>query len=163
MKMYIFAASLLMPLILIPASALAEAQSEADESNSPTWQQLDPAWTGVSDKIVDFVGADKQQLLANLAYAAVASDLCQDLKLDKSKFQNAFDTGFTDKNHSTMTAAELATFGQKVSMYFGVYAGLLTADGMLERDNFCDAAYQTMAKGEATFWLSNAAANSNPK
>ncbi|PPD31724.1 MAG: hypothetical protein CTY19_12760 [Methylomonas sp.] len=54
-----------------------------------------------------------------------------------------------------MTAAELATFGQKVSLYFGVYVGLLTADGMLERDSFCDAAYQSMAKSETGFWLAN--------
>jgi hypothetical protein len=163
MKMHIFAASLLMPLILISPSVSAEEQSQAEESNSPTWQQLDPAWTGVSDKIVDFVGEDKQKLLANLAYSAVASDLCQDLKLDKNKFQKAFDGGFADKNQTTMTASELATYGQKISMYFGVYVGLLTADGMMERDNFCDAAYQAMANGEAGFWLSNGTSHPTAK
>lgn len=157
MKMHIFAARLLMPLILISPSILAEAQSEEEGSNSPIWQQLDPAWNGVSDKIVDFVGEDKQKLIANLAYAAVASDLCQGLKLDKNKFQAAFDDGFADKNQTTMTATELAAFGQKVSMYFGVYVGLLTADGMLERANFCEPAYEAMAKGEAEFWLANGA------
>lgn len=162
MKMHMFAASLLMPLILISPSVFAESQTEAEESNSPTWQQLDPAWIGVSDKIVDFVGEDKQRLLANLAYAAVASDLCQDLKLDKIKFQKAFDDGFADNNQSKMTAAEMATYGQKVSMYFGVYVGLLTADGMMERDNFCGAAFQAVAKGETGFWLPNAA-NPTPK
>lgn len=156
MKMHLSAASLLVPLILIPTAALAEAPSQADETDSPTWQQLDPAWTGVSDKIVDLVGEDKQQLLANLAYAAVASDLCQDLKLDKNQFQKAFDGGFADKNQTTMTTTELATYGQKVSMYFGVYVGLLTADGMMERDNFCSAAHQAVARGEAGFWLPNA-------
>lgn len=163
MKMHIFAATLLMPLILTSPSVSAETQGEAEEPNSPTWQQLDPAWTGVSDKIVDFVGEDKQKLLADLAYAAVASDLCQDLKLDKNKFQTAFDGGFADKNQTTMTAVELAEFGQKVSMYFGVYVGLLTADGMMERDNFCDAAYQAMAKGEAEFWLANGAPHPTAK
>jgi hypothetical protein len=163
MKIHLSAASVLLPLILISAAALADATSPTDEADSPTWQQLDPAWIGVSDKIVDLVGEGKQQLLANLAYAAVASDLCADLKLDKSQFQKAFDGGFADKNQTTMTAAELATYGQKISMYFGVYVGLLTADGMMERDNFCDAAYQAMAKGEAVFWLQNAATHSSPK
>lgn len=162
MKIRMCAASLLMSLILSPASVLAEVQSQAEEANSPIWQQLDPVWTGVSDKIVDFVGEDKQQLLANLAYAAVASDLCQDLKLDKIKFQKAFDDGFADNNQSKMTASEMATYGQKVSMYFGVYVGLLTADGMMERDNFCGAAFQAVAKGETGFWLPNAA-NPSPK
>ncbi|PPD29937.1 MAG: hypothetical protein CTY19_16625 [Methylomonas sp.] len=157
MKLHTVGVNLLMPLILISALISVEAHGEVEESNSPTWQQLDPAWTGVSDKIVDFVGEDKQKLLANLAYAAVASDLCQDLKLDKIKFQKAFDGGFAEKNQSTMPAAELAAFGQKVSMYFGVYVGLLTADGMLERDSFCDAAYQAVAKNEDVFWLANSA------
>lgn len=144
----------LMLSTLWPLASVADEQADALESNSPTWVQLDPAWTGVSNKIIDFVGEDKQKLLADLAYAAVAGDLCQDLKLDRTKFQAAFDDGFSNNIPTT----NIAAYGQKVSMYFGVYIGLLTADGMMERDNFCDAAYKMMADGEGRYWLANSGA-----
>lgn len=157
MKIQSVLIKLLMLSMLWPLVSVADEQADAMESNSPTWVQLDPAWAGVSNKIIDFVGEDKQKLLADLAYAAVAGDLCQDLKLDRAKFQASFDGGFNAKNPT----ADVAVFGQKVSMYFGVYVGLLTADGMMERDNFCDAAYQMMAKGEGRYWLANSGAKTN--
>lgn len=163
MNIQICTVTLLVPLIFLSPMASAQSQADAEGSNSPTWQQLDPAWSGVSSKIVEFIGEDKQKLLADLAYAAVAGDLCQDLKLDRNKFQTAFDGSFTDNNQATMSKEALASFGQKVSMYFGVYVGLLTSAGMLERDSFCDAAFQAIAKGETGFWLPNTAANSSGK
>ena len=47
----------------------------------------------------------------------------------------------------------MAQYGQKVSMYFGVYVGMLTAVGMQERDSFCGAALEMLAAGEGRYWL----------
>lgn len=53
-----------------------------------------------------------------------------------------------------MSPADLTQYGAKVSMYFGVYLGMLTAVGMLERDSFCSAAQEMKANGEGRFWIS---------
>lgn len=123
-----------------------------DEPLSPVWQKIDPAWTEVSDKIVAFLGEDKQKLLADLAYAAVAGDLCQGLKLDRKTFQSDFDSNFDKPADQATSPAHLTQYGQKVAMFFGVYVGLLTAVGMQERDSFCGAALEMLAKGEGRYW-----------
>lgn len=127
--------------------------AEDAESTSPTWQQIDPAWSGVSSKVIDLVGEDRQKVLADLAYAAVAGDICDNLSLDKTKFQSTFDNTFNEKNLPSPTPEQITDYGHKVAMFFGVYVGLLTADGLLERNNFCDAAQQMHANGEGRYWL----------
>lgn len=134
-------------------TALSVPVFAGEQTESATWQKIDPAWTKTSEQIIDFVGENKQKLLADLAYAAVVAETCQGLPLDKTKFQQAFDTNFNEKSlGKTMKPAELVEYGHKVSMYFGVYVGLLTADSMMERDNFCNAAQQMKANGEAQYW-----------
>lgn len=144
-------------LAALPHGAIAAAQ---EETLSPVWQKIDPAWTDVSQKIVAFLGEDKQKLLANLAYAAVAGDLCQGLKLDGKTFQSEFDNNFGDTSYQAKSPADLALYSEKVSMFYGVYVGLLTAVGMQERDSFCGAALEMHAKGEGRYWL--AADNAKP-
>ena len=77
---------------LVPMSGLAgtkEAIADAGnkEASSDTWDKLVPAWDNVSNKLIDFVGEQKQKLITNLAFAAVAADLCEGLALDKEKFK----------------------------------------------------------------------------
>lgn len=135
--------------------SLAPAFVYADdaETTSPVWQQIDPAWSGVSSKVIDLVGEDRQKVLADLAYAAVVGDICDNLSLDKAKFQTTFDNTFNEKNLPSATPEQITDYGQKVAMFFGVYVGLLTVDGLLERNNFCDAAQQMHANGESRYWL----------
>lgn len=138
-------------LSLLLTSPLLHAEDA--ESTSPTWQQIDPAWSGVSRKVIDLVGEERQKVLADLSYAAVAGDICDNLSLDKAKFQTTFDSTFNATNLSSPTTEQISDYGQKVAMFFGVYVGLLTADGLLERNNFCDAAQQMHANGEGRYWL----------
>lgn len=140
----------MLALAVLPHGVNAAAQ---EESLSPVWQKIDPAWTQVSDQIVAFLGEEKQKRLADLAYAAVAGDLCQGLKLDRKTFQSDFDNHFGETAYQAKSAADLAQYGQKVSMYFGVYVGMLTAVGMQERDSFCGAALEMLAEGEGRYWL----------
>ncbi len=139
----------ILALAAVSSGAYAAAQKEA---LSPVWQRIDPAWDKVSQKIVAFAGEDKQKLLANLAYAAVAGDLCEGLTLDAKAFQAEFDNNFGDAAYKAKSAADLAQYSGKVSMYFGVYVGMLTAVGMQERDDFCGAAKDMLAKGEGRYW-----------
>ncbi len=136
-------------LASVPHGILAAPR---EEQLSPVWQQIDPAWDKVSQKIVAFVGENKQKLLANLAYAAVAGDLCEGLALDAKAFQSGFDDNFGDAAYKAKSAADLAQYSGKVSMYFGVYVGMLTAVGLQERDSFCGAAKEMQAKGEGRYW-----------
>ena len=137
-------------IILSPLSLLA-AEHEAVKTSS--WDQIDPAWANISNKIIDFVGEEKQKVLAELAYAAVASDMCQNLKLDRKKFQNEFDEKFGSIENKSMSSAAITQYGEKISMYFGVYVGMLTSIGMLEQDSFCNAAQEAKSTGDGRFWL----------
>ena len=137
-------------IVILPLS-LSAAESETAKSSA--WDQIDPAWAKVSNNIINFVGEEKQKQLADLAYAAVAGDMCQSLKLDQKKFQTEFDEKLGNVDPKSMTAAELTQYGHKVSMYFGVYVGMLTSIGMLERESFCNAAEQAKSTGEGRFWL----------
>lgn len=137
-------------IVILPFS-LSAAESEMAKPSA--WDQIDPAWAKVSNNIIDFVGEEKQKQLADLAYAAVAGDMCQNLKLDQKKFQTEFDEKLGNVDPKSMTAAELTQYGHKVSMYFGVYVGMLTSIGILERESFCNAAEQAKSTGEGRLWL----------
>lgn len=141
--------------ILVTFAALPQASpaTEPEAALSPTWEKIDPAWDGVSGKIVDLVGEEKQKLLADLAYAAVVADLCTGLALDRAKFQTAFDDHFKGTEVTTRSPAAVAQYGQTVAMYFGVYVGILTAGGLLERQDFCEAAQAMQTAGEGRFWM----------
>lgn len=144
----------LLPLTTALLITLSIPTFAGEQTDSATWQQLDPAWTQTSEQIIEFVGEDKQKLLAQLAYASVAAKTCQGLTLDQNKFQQTFDANFNEKSlGKTVKAAEMMAYGQKVAMYFGVYIGLLTADSMMERDTFCNAAQQMKTNGETHYWL----------
>lgn len=130
------------------------------EATSSTWEQLSPAWSEVSQKVIDLVGTDHQKILADLSYAIVVGDMCQNLELDRIKFQQTFDEHFGDSSYPSSPAAktmDVMRYGQTVSLFFGVYVGMLTATGMMERDSFCGAAEQMQADGEGRFWLTQQA------
>lgn len=145
--------SMLLLTSIAATPAFAQEAETAEVQLSQTWQQLNPAWTGVSNKVVEFVGEAKQVILADLAYAAVAGDICQTVELDKVKFKSAFDDGFTPDSSTTVSAEERTLYGNKVSMFFGVYVGLLTAYGLMDRASFCGFAEQMMTNGENQYWL----------
>ncbi len=136
-------------LAVLPHGVSAAGQEEAF---SPVWQKIEPAWSRVSQQIVAFVGEGKQKMLADLAYAAVAGELCEGLELDAKTFQSEFDRHFGAANSQAKSPADLTQYGGKVAMYFGVYVGLLTAVGLQEGDRFCGAAQEMLAKGEGRFW-----------
>lgn len=136
-------------IVLLP---LRLSAAEPEAAKSSTWDQIDPAWAEVSNKIIDFVGEEKQKLLADLAYAAVASNMCQSLKLDSKKFQAEFDDKLGKVDDKAISPADLTQYGEKVSMFFGVYVGMLTSIGMLERESFCNAAQETKSTGEGRYW-----------
>jgi len=148
--MRISALAALVAFAFIPHSVSA---TEPEEALSPTWEKIDPAWDGVSGKVVDLVGEEKQKLLADLAYAAVVADLCTGLPLDRAKFQAAFDDNFKGKEVTARSPADIAQYGQTVAMYFGVYVGLLTAGGLFERQDFCESAQERQAAGDGRFWM----------
>lgn len=142
---------ILLSLSLLPLAPFVYAEDA--EPDSPIWQQIDPAWSGVSSKVIELVGEDKQKILADLAYAAVVGDICDNLSLDKAKFQFTFDNTFNENNLPSPKPEQVNSYGHKVAMFFGVYVGLLSADGLLERDDFCSAAQSMQANGQGRYWL----------
>jgi hypothetical protein len=139
--------SALLPMSSLAGTKEAIANAESKEASSDTWDKLVPAWDNVSNKLIDFVGEQKQKLITNLAFAAVAADLCEGLALDKEKFKAEFDS-FNDADYKALSPADKAEFGPKLMTFFGVYVGLLTAEGILEKPAFCGYAVDMQAKGK---------------
>lgn len=150
-KKLILAMGLLLALPPLPSLAAKSDSTKAD-TTSPAWDKLAPAWDKVSDKLIDFAGEKKQKLIADLAFAAVAGEICDGLTLDKDKFKSDFDS-FDDADYKALAPADKAQYGPKLMTYYGVYVGLLTAEASLETQDFCAYSQDLQAKGEGKYWI----------
>lgn len=145
-RIAVLALSLLCPVAGMAEESLALAK---------IWDKLSPAWDETSARLTNLVGESKQKLLADLAFAIVASEQCQGLELDVAKFTAAFDS-LQDADFQKLPASAKAEFGPKVMGLYGVYIGLLTSESLLDQSSFCDYALKKQGKGDGAFWRSPA-------
>jgi hypothetical protein len=109
----------------------------------------------VDQRVIKLVGEDKQKSLRHMAEATVLSDFCPMVKVDKDKFTKDFDglasSGITRK------PAEQRDIENKLMTFFGVYVGLLIAEGVESDVQFCEVASQIQKnQGPVShYWLAD--------
>ena len=149
-----------MAIGLLALSASSYAGAVKNKPSSQVWDQLTPAWDAVSQRLIGFVGEKKQQLLADLAFAAAAAEQCDGLALNQEKFKSAFD-GLNDAAYQALAPSDQAQYGPKLMNYFGIYVGLLTAEAVLEQASFCTYASNQHLIGAGKYWLDTNTGNTN--
>lgn len=93
----------------------------------------------VDIRAIRLIGADHQKTLRHMAEAAVLSDFCPALKLDQDKFKHDFDAlGAVGPKRKL---EEQRAFENRLMTLFGVYVGLLVAEGVVRQQmEFCELA-----------------------
>ena len=92
----------------------------------------------VDQKAINLVGEAKQKTLRQMAEAAVLSDFCPFIKLDQDKFRQDFDAlGNVGPKRNPV---EQRSFENRLMTTFGIYVGLLVAEGVESQMAFCDLA-----------------------
>lgn len=115
----------------------------------------------VDQKVAKLFGEETQKTLRQVAEAAVLSDYCAAVNLDQAKFKQAFQTLAADG--AKRAPAEQRNYENKLSMYFGVYVGLLVAEGADRRAEFCGLAEKALEQRTpiSRFWIATSE-NSKP-
>lgn len=151
-------AALSLIAIICPGVAGA-AKESAPPAAAPTLR-FEAQLNKVDKKVAKLFGEDKQKALRQMAEAAVLSDYCAAINLDQKKFEQEFDALTVDG--TKRKAAEQNEFENKLSMYFGVYVGLLVAEGTDRRSEFCGFAENALKdqKPISRFWI---ATNTKPE
>lgn len=159
MLKYILALSLIAPLL--PGVTYAD-KAAATPSATPTLKLEEPL-TRVDQKVEKLLGADKQKVLRQVAEAAVLTDYCAAIDLNQDKFKEEF--GALSEDGTKRTAAEQRDLDNKVSMYFGVYVGLLVAEGTERSAEFCDVAENALKEQKpiSRFWIATGKTPNPPK
>ena len=151
------------PLII---AALAPSVACADKAAVPPTAltlKFEKALNKVDKKVETLLGADKQKVMRQSAEAAVLSDYCAAINLDQNKFKEAFSA--LSEDGAKRTAAEQRDMDNKVSMYFGVYVGLLVAEGTDRRGEFCVIAEDALKEQKpiSRFWIATDNKPNTPK
>lgn len=150
--------------ILALSLALAIAPVQAKPVNKTPAKALpkpelkyEPALQRLDQKVAQLIGAEKQKTLRELAAAAVLSDYCAAVDLDKDKFTRTFDA--LAASHGQQAPAGQRTLENNLMTYFGVYVGLLIAEGTDRQDKFCAMAetIQREKRPLSRFWLAASA------
>jgi hypothetical protein len=146
---------------LAPGVTYAD-KAAAPPSAAPTLKFEEPL-NRVDQKVETLLGADKQKILRQVAEAAVLSDYCAAIDLNQNKFKEEF--GTLSEDGTKRTVAEQRDLDNKVSMYFGVYVGLLVAEGTDRRGEFCDIAENALKEQKpiSRFWIATGNNPNSPK
>lgn len=111
----------------------------------------------VDIRAIRLIGADHQKTLRHMAEAAVLSDFCPALKLDQDKFKHDFDAlGAVGPKRKL---EEQRAFENRLMTLFGVYVGLLVAEGAESHREFCELA-SDIKKNQgpvSRYWLAESA------
>ncbi len=144
---------------LIPGVTLADKKAATPTPPPIPTLKFEGQLSKIDKKVENLIGVDKQKILRQVAEAAVLSDYCAAIDLDQNKFKEEF--GRLSEDGTKRPLAEQRGIDNKVSMYFGVYVGLLVAEGTDRRGEFCDLAEQALKdqKPISRFWI---ATNNNP-
>lgn len=135
---------------LLPALVHAAEAPAVPPSGVPPLR-YEATLSRIDQKVAKLFGEDKQQSLRRIAEAAVLADYCAAINLDQDRFRKEFDALAAAKG----SPAERSDYNHKLSMYFGVYVGLLVAEGTERRAEFCGVAEDALknAKPISRFWI----------
>jgi len=113
--------------------------------------------TRLDQRVAKLLG-DKQKDLRHMAEATVLSDFCPMVTVDKDKFKKDFDGLATSS--IKRKPADQRDIENKLMTYFGVYVGLLIAEGVESDVEFCELASQIKKnQGPVShYWLADAPA-----
>jgi hypothetical protein len=144
----------------LAASMAAPTAKAAEPADAPPAPKLkfEAQLEKIDSKVSAQFGADKQKTLRQMAEASVLSDYCAAVDLDKEKFKDEFKALTMDGTQRK--PAEQKDYEAKLAMYFGVYVGLLVAEGTERLPEFCGFAEDALKEKKplSRFWA--AAANS---
>jgi len=153
---------LALSLITTLAPRVTCADEAAAPPSAPTLK-FEKALNKVDQKVENLLGADKQKILRQVAEAAVLSDYCAAIDLNQNKFKEEF--GTLSEDGTKRTVAGQRDIDNKISMYFGVYVGLLVAEGTDRRGEFCDVAENALKEQKpiSRFWIATGNKPNPPK
>jgi len=140
------------------------AAAEADVPSVPVPPlKFEAALKKIDQKVAKLFGDDKQKTLRQVAEAAVLSDYCAAVNLDQAKFKRAFE-GLAMEG-AKRKPAEQRDYENKLSMYFGVYVGVLVAEGTDRRAEFCGFAENALQEQKpiSRFWIATSGSARPPK
>lgn len=159
--MWKFIVALPLAMAMAPAQAKSVDGSQVRTLPEPEFK-YQAALQRVDQKVAKLIGEEKQRTLRELAIAAVLSDYCAAVDLDKNKFTSTFDAlAATDLKRPT---AEQRTLENNLMTYFGVYVGLLIAESTDREHEFCSVA-ETIKREKrplSRFWLTPSPVTSAP-
>jgi len=144
------------------APGIACADNAAAPPPTPTLK-FEKLLNKVDKKVETLLGADKQKTLRQVAEAAVLSDFCAAIDLNQNKFKEELDALAVDGSKRPL--AEQRDLDNKIAMYFGVYVGLLVAEGSDRRGEFCDVAENALKEQKpiSRFWIATGNKPNTPK
>lgn len=146
---------------LLPVLAAA---TETDAPSVPVPSlKFDGSLRKIDQKVAKLFGEETQKTLRQVAEAAVLSDYCAAINLDQVKFKQAFQTLAVEGGKRAPD--EQRTYENKLSMYFGVYVGLLVAEGADRRAEFCGLAENALKEQRpiSRFWIATSAGSKPPQ
>lgn len=152
--MWKFIVALSLAVLIAPVQAKPGNQTPVKPFPEPEFK-YQAALERVDRKAVKLIGEEKQKTLRELAIAAVLSDYCAAVDLDKDKFTKTFDA--LAVSQVKLPAAEQRNLEQNLMTYFGVYVGLLIAESTDRENEFCSVA-ETLKREKrplSRFWLTS--------
>jgi len=146
---------------LMPATAAATEEAPVAVPSL----KFEPALGKIDRKVAKLMGEESQQALRLMAEAAVLSDYCAAVNLDQRRFKQEFDALAAGTGAEKRPTAEQRKFENLLSMYFGVYVGILVAEGTDRRGEFCGFAEEALKDQRpiSRFWLTTSGVASTPK
>ncbi|NBT45507.1 MAG: hypothetical protein EBT06_11440 [Gammaproteobacteria bacterium] len=148
---------------LLVSEAPLSKETKTEERPVNVELRFEPSLHRVDEKVSKLIGEAQQQTLRQLAEAAVISDFCSTVNLDQNAFKKSFETLTTalPKQSNPDLQRDLEN---KLMTYFGMYVGLLVAEGTDRHPEFCELAarLQTEKRPLSRYWLPTTQSPVNP-
>jgi hypothetical protein len=154
--------TLLIALALLQAPAMGWAKSKktAAPAETPVLTYRFEEQLGRVDHRVAKLLGDKQKDLRHMAEASVLADFCPAYQVDRERFKRDFDGLAAPVAGKPRKPVEQRDFENQLMTYFGVYVGLLVAEGAESHIEFCQLAdsIRKNAGPVSRYWLAAAPA-----
>ena len=152
--------TLLIALALLQVPALGWTKSKKTETPAETpvlTYRFEQQLSRVDHRVSKLLG-DKQKDLRHMAEASVLADFCPAYQVDQERFKRDFDGLAAPSAGKPRKPAEQRDFENKLMTYFGVYVGLLVAEGAESQIEFCQLAdsIRKNAGPVSRYWLAAA-------
>ncbi len=137
-----------LPLVLLFAFA---ANASAASSNKLILDKINPAWQRLDSLSQGYLTDEQQKTIQELAFATAASEVCDGFAVDKTKFVDGFKI-FADEKFNALSAEDQRQQERKILVLYGIATGLLSAEGLITKKDFCTAAESIRQDSGGRFW-----------